>query len=475
MSIKRDAVWTALETLASQGMAFIFRLALARVLAPEAFGLIAMTMALITALQVFADFGLTAAIIQRGKQAVDGRLIARIFSMSTIISLALFVASFFLVAPIAAKFYGFSELESLIRAASIAILFAPSASIARAVMFREKKFKQYAVARTVSTIVSIVVAATVLIMTKSVWAFIVQYLLQQALSTTWTSVVAKQKPALDFNFAGIAPVLSYSSLVFLNDLIVALSQNFGTLVIGRTLSKEAVGLFALAVLITDTVRINLMTVLNRVTFVYYSEAKDDSTRLRAQYSDTVRWNCLIIFPAMTILALFAPTILTALLGSQWANMGDALRWLAVSVMIHAAGGTSSTLYKAIGRPGLDLSLFVATTLFVMVPSVLLGAHFGGIEGVAIGTAFSKLVVIIIRQVLLDRLIGQTFGRVLKVVVHVALLQLPAVGVWIVYRLALPGATWMTDAFIGGLCSIGYAALLAQQLRKSRRSPTPTAS
>ena len=57
-------VWDLLGRFLTQGSSFVLTVILARLLAPEEFGIVAMAMAFITISNVFVDFGFSSALIQ---------------------------------------------------------------------------------------------------------------------------------------------------------------------------------------------------------------------------------------------------------------------------------------------------------------------------------------------------------------------------------------------------------------------------
>ena len=64
-SVLNNLLWRFLERCGSQGVAFVVSIILARLLAPEAYGTIALITVFTTILQVFVTSGLGTALIQK--------------------------------------------------------------------------------------------------------------------------------------------------------------------------------------------------------------------------------------------------------------------------------------------------------------------------------------------------------------------------------------------------------------------------
>jgi PST family polysaccharide transporter len=185
-----------------------------------------------------------------------------------------------------------------------------------------------------------------------------------------------------------------------------------------------------------------MGILNKVLFPAYSSIQHNSEAIKQYYLRVIKINGIILFPMMTILIVLAEPVIMLGFGEEWQEAVFPLRMLAVGVIIHAVSGTSSTVMKSMGKAKLVTQLNILITLCVSVPAITLGAYFYGINGVAIGVVFFKLVGYFIYQRYIHRVIGVsmvtalsqltligTFGMVSGVIViflH-SLFQMPLIG------------------------------------------------
>lgn len=475
MSLKRDAVWTALDTFVCAGLAFLFRILVAKVLAPKDFGVAAMALSVVAIIQVFNEFGLTAALIQKNEEDLGDEVVNSTFTASVIVSSALSILTATAVSYLASIYYKEPVIQPLVATLALSLLAAPFSTVASALLYRRRQFKMIAAVRIVATMVGIASAGAWLFFNQSPWVVIFQTVVTTLLTVVGVVSLSRWKFRLNFNLRHMKEVFVFSGFVLANDVTVSLAANAGVFILGRTASPASVGLFSLASYMTDTVRRSLMSILNRVTFVHYSKIKSDLAEVRRSYISTLRWNCRVIFPTMMCFILFGPNLTVHFLGEQWGGMGGVVRWLALSVMIHAAGGTTSTLYKAIGKPGLDLAFFASTTLLLLFPGMIFGGILFGLTGVAVATAVTKLISNVIRQVFLDRIVGSTAASVLSVTSTLIILQSPLVILWCIERFVLKSTNWIADCLFMGAGLLIYGVLegprAAPQLaRRVRLSP-----
>ncbi|MBN2346551.1 MAG: oligosaccharide flippase family protein, partial [Candidatus Aminicenantes bacterium] len=157
---------------------FAFGVLLARLLAPEAFGLLAMVMVFSGFAQLFCELGLAAAIIQ--KRDLDERHLSSIFWFNLgaggILTLA-----FVLLAPALASFYRQPRLAPLVAAVSPVFVFSALVIVQHSLLTRRLAFKKLFFAESAAVLVSGAVAVLLALHGFGVWSLVCQTLLMAAL------------------------------------------------------------------------------------------------------------------------------------------------------------------------------------------------------------------------------------------------------------------------------------------------------
>lgn len=118
-SVFSNMVWRFAERCGAQLITFVVSIVLARLLAPEDYGKIALITVFTTILQVFVDSGLGTALIQ--KKDSDDLDFSSVFYFNFIVCLVLYAGMFF-VAPFIAKFYEDISLTPIVRVISLTII-----------------------------------------------------------------------------------------------------------------------------------------------------------------------------------------------------------------------------------------------------------------------------------------------------------------------------------------------------------------
>lgn len=139
ISIK-ELFWRFAERCGAQLVTFIVSIVLARILAPEVFGQIALITVFTTIMQVFVDSGLGTALIQ--KKDADDLDFSSVFYFNFEVCLVLY-AIMFMAAPIIANFYKDISLTPIIRVISLTIVISGIKGIQQSYVSHNMLFKRF--------------------------------------------------------------------------------------------------------------------------------------------------------------------------------------------------------------------------------------------------------------------------------------------------------------------------------------------
>ena len=131
-------IWRFAERTGAQMVSFVVSIILARILAPEAYGTVALVTVFTTILQVFVDSGLGTALIQ--KKDADDLDFSSVFYFNFVVCLVLY-AVMFVGAPYIAAFYENMELVPLIRVISLTLIISGVKNIQQAYVSKHLLFK----------------------------------------------------------------------------------------------------------------------------------------------------------------------------------------------------------------------------------------------------------------------------------------------------------------------------------------------
>jgi PST family polysaccharide transporter len=248
-------------------------------------------------------------------------------------------------------------------------------------------------------------------------------------------------------------VLSFGLPAAGSNLLSRLIFNVDYLIVGRMLGATALGYYTLAFRIPELIIINVFYVISGVAFPMFSRLNEDLPRLRRAFLLSVRLYCIYGLSAGVGLALVAGLVVPLVFGSQWTGATAPLVPLALYAACRSIGVGTNDVYKAIGRPGLALSLSLFR-LVVLVPSLVIGARQGGIVGVAwaqVGTALAMAVLMQARGARILSLRLPQLGRAVAPGLLAAAAVCAACAPLL--RLPLPPEVELTAVVAAGVCAV----------------------
>jgi lipopolysaccharide exporter len=430
--------WQGLSYLLGRILVLATTVVLARLLAPEDFGLVALALVFIAYVEVATDLGVAQALIFL---PADRRRNDAALAISLLVS-ALLVTAAMVAAPAVARFFDRADLTTMFRVLSLSLLLGGASQVPDALLRKRLRFRRRFVADVSRALlqgfVSIVLAAAGL----GAWAIVWGYLAggMTWLLAAWALVDYRPSPRIWRVTMGQArPLLAYGIPVAGNALLLSLVFDLDYLIVGKRLGTEALGFYTLAFRIPEMVIINVFYVLSAVAFPLFSMAREEAGRLRRGYLSVVRLQTVYGVGAGVGTAIVAPMLVPVVFGPQWEASIVPLQALALYAAFRSLGIGAVDVYKAVGRPGLAASLSFVR-LAVLAPALLIAVGWG-IDAIAWTQAVVALLLALLMQAIACRVLRlplAAFGAALVPAGAVALGVAAAAGA---VRLWMPGPEW----------------------------------
>jgi len=404
--------WVGAGLIIRESVSFLIRLLLARLLLPEHFGLIGMAMVFIGLVKTINELGLTSALVQRKEQELREEHFHTAFWASVIFGLATYCLMLVIIGPFAAWFYKEPTLKIIIAMLSIPLLIRPFSIVHTAKLTRQLRFKVIAVAETVGVVVASVVAVVLAIKGAGVWSIVAQSILIPLVTTPFLWVKTRWIPKTEFSITAFRELFSFGVYMMGHQVVVFFIKNIDYLMIGKMVGATSLGLYTLAFTLTDTFRTKIMGILNRVLYPVYAKLQNDTQAVKGYYLNVLRFNSVLVFPMMAMVAAAAEPIIVVLFGDKWSGAVLPLQWLALAVIINTWGGTAVTVLMGIGKASLNfwLSLVKGLIAFVLL---WIGINLGDINGAAVAIVVYNLIIRFINQHYLKRYIDVSEMEIIK--------------------------------------------------------------
>ncbi len=400
------ALWLGGGQIAGLALQVVLRLVLARLLAPEDFGLVAMAMFFTAFSSHLTDLGLGPALVQRSRLSEEHKSTAFWSSGAiSVLLLALLAAG----APAIGVFYGAPGVVPVVRALALGFVLGFPEGVYRNLLGRELSFRLIGLRRLLGVALGGGVGIALALRGAGVWALVAEYLVRSASGSLLYMSSSGWLPKLRFSTPALGEMWRYGRSIVGSRLVNFFNRNLDNLLIGRYLGAVPLGLYSVAYQGVLMPVLQIAQPIASVGFPAFASIQDDIPRLRRAYLSVLSVSLLVATPAPVLAIFLSPEGLPLLLGEQWRPAVLPLQILSVVAFIQIAMSLSPPLFNALGRSDLSFK-WTLIALVANTAGIVAGLRWG-IVGVAIGYLTAVALTCPIQFAMAGRLIGLPLGVV----------------------------------------------------------------
>lgn len=350
---KKGLVWSAFERFGTQGVQFLFSLLLARLLAPEDYGIIAMPMIFLGLAQVFIDSGFANALVRKPNLTEND--LSTAFWFNVFVGLVCYVVLFISSSAIA-SFYDTPILAPILKITALSTLFNPLCTVQQAILTRSIDFKKQAHVSIVGAILGGCFGVFLAYNNYGVWALALSQCLSSLYRVVMLWIITKWKPILSWSSDSFKYLWGFGSKLMFSGILETLYQNMYTLVIGKVYSSSSLGYYTRAQHFAQFPSLNIYGILRRVTLPVLSSIQSDETKTIRVFEKILRVTVFIIFPLMFFLIAISEPMIKILLTDKWIQTVPILQVLSFAMMSIPVDALNLSLLTVKGRSDLFLRL-----------------------------------------------------------------------------------------------------------------------
>jgi O-antigen/teichoic acid export membrane protein len=395
----RAGSWTLFGYSVALVLRLLGNLIMARLLAPEAFGIMAMATTINVIVGLFSDIGLRQAIIQ-SKNGQNEEFLNTAWTVQIVRGAWIWVACLLIAGGLyfadragwvpTNNVYGNSILPAIIAVGSFSSVILGFQSMKLTIMSRRLELRRVTLIDLIQMTASYAVAIVMGWLTHSVWSFIVNgivgSIVYTLLSHFWLSghrdQLAWSRPALN-------EILRFGRWVFVSSIIGVLAMNGDRLLLGGWITAASLGFYSIASGLSSMVDGIAGRIFANVSLPALGEiARDRPERVPEVYT-RMRWGADTLYIVVAgFLYATGQKIITILYDPRYLPAGDMLQLLSFGLLF-SRYSLAQSAYVALGKPNYVAALNVAKviSLFALVPTMF---YFFGIRGAILGVALYLL-------------------------------------------------------------------------------------
>lgn len=401
-------IWRFLERIGAQGISFIVSLVLARLIAPEAYGTIAIVMVFTNILQVFVDSGLGMALVQ--KKNADSKDFSTVFYFNILICILIYI-TLWIAAPAIAIFYEDSNLISIVRVLGIVIVISGVRNIQQSYVSKELMFKKFFFSTLGGTFISAVVGCTMAYLGYGVWAIVGQYLSNGLIDTLILWITVRWRPTKEFSFHRLRRLLSFGWKMLISSLINTLYGNIRQLLIGKFYTSADLAYYNKGASFPNLLVANINTSIDSVLLPSMAMQQDNKEAVKNMVRRSIKMSSYLMWPMMIGLAVCAEPIVKILLTEKWLGVIPYIRIYCVALAVEPFQTANLNAIKALGRSDIFLKLEIVKKI-IAIAIVLISIRFGVIA-VALGTMVYAFIATVINSFPNKKLLDYSYAEQLR--------------------------------------------------------------
>jgi len=408
--------WTFAERFSAQLVSFVVSIVLARLIAPDAFGVIALVLVFINILDTFAVAGFGTALIQ--KKNADSLDFSTVFHFSIFFSAFLYFC-LFITAPLIAKFYNQPLVEIIIKVLGIRVFFAGVNSVQRAYVSRQMQFKRFFYSTFIGTLISAVIGISLATFGYGIWALVAQYLSNAILGTAALFLIIDWRPKLEFSYTRLKSLFSFGWKILGSNLLSTIYVELTDLVIGRLYTPASLAYYNRGKKFPHLFVSQIMSAIDTVLFPAMSKHQDNLVKLKSDIRYSIRVTSFVIFPLVFGMAMVAEKLIVVLLTDKWIDSVIYLQIACISYALLPISISNIQAIKAMGRSDIYLKLDIIKKILGV--SLLFVFCRQGVFAIVIADALSNFIGLFVNVFPNKKLVNYSFKELLLDIYPSALL------------------------------------------------------
>ena len=375
--IKTATKWSSVTEIVARLITPITSMVLARLLTPEAFGVVTTLTMIITFAELFTDAGFQKYLVQHEFIGDTDREQSTNVAFWSNFVLSLFIWGIIAVfAEPLATLVGSPGLGNVLIIACISIPLAAFSSIQMALYRRDLDFKTLFKVRIVSILIPLVITIPLALLLRSFWALVLGTIAQNMVNAVLLTIYSSWKPRLFFSFAKLKEMLSFTIWSLFEAISIWLTGYVDVFIVGTMLSQHYLGLYKTSSALVGQIMGLITAATTPVLFSSLSRLQDEEEEFRNLFFRFQKLVGLLVIPIGVGIFCFSDFITSVLLGNQWMEASGFIGlWGVTSAITIVLSHYCSEIYRSKGRPKLSV-LVQWLHIIVLWPVVLVAVKYG---------------------------------------------------------------------------------------------------
>ena len=366
--------WSTLGHILPQAVNPLITIYIARLLCPEAYGIIAIATIVISFLQLFLSQGFTTALIQKqGNKKEVYRTADFIFSFNLIMS-SIFYLIILISSSAIAQFFHNPEAKTVISILSLGIVIHAFGDVQLAMLQKNMDFKSIFYRQIVPVLSNLMVTLPLASLGYGVWALVAGKLVSDILAAIILWWKSEWKPKFNFSFKENAGIIRFGLFMILSSLMAWGISQGDNLIVGKFLTTKELGLYRTGFDLDARIFNLFLASLAPVLYSKFCTINSNEDK-RKYYMKVKKYISMLVFPIIAGLILVSGYFDNLILGDKWKGISFIMAILALNPGIGNLWNLLPAFLKSLGKPQI---ITVITIIYgiIYLPLLLIFVRYG---------------------------------------------------------------------------------------------------
>jgi O-antigen/teichoic acid export membrane protein len=442
--LKSSGILTAASGIENTAR-LIRNMIVARILAPEEFGIMAIIISVTWSFKAFTQLGVQQCIIQN-QAGGEKQFLNAAWIVSTCVGVLITLLGI-IIAPVISKIYSQPMLTIMLQVCFLTILFESMISPRIYLYEKELKYLKWSLIMQGAGIINVCVSICLSLYLRNVWALIIALLAEASFRLISSYIICPFLPSKAINKKYFMIIVKFSMGIIGLPILLMIFTQADVFYLGKMVTLEEVGKYSLALILARTIHMIYTMTVGRLMIPLFSKVQNDLNRFRKNYLSLIKSMCIYGIPMITFICIYSEPIITLAYGQSYSTVSMAYTVLCVSFYFTLLNELTASCFISLAKPEMYRNYSFIRVLVIIIVLYPLIKYYG-LNGAAISVLIATFIFWLLLLNKLDDIIQ------FKVIIYLKYILFGATSSLFVISVGLPICNSSIRSMILKLC-IGF--------------------
>lgn len=376
----KGVMWTAVGKYAGIAVQIIISMVLARLIAPEDFGVVAIAQVAISFVSILSDLGIGAAVIQN--KSLTNKDLDSIFTFTILFAIVLSIIVT-AASPFIADFYNNQKLVPISIMIAIAMLFNIIDTVPTSLFMKDKRFAFIAKRDLFFNVIGGIISVVYALLGGGCYALVLAPIIRAICLLVVNLHNYPRHIDWRMHLEPLKKIFSFSVFQMLFNVVNYFSRNLDKLIIGKALNMKELGYYQKSYQLMLMPLQNVTFVITPVLQPFLSDYQDDLNFISEKYLKIIKLVATISVPIGVLLYFCGYEIIYIMFGANWTPAVPSFEILAWSIPLQMVLSTTGSIFQATNQTKMLFLTGTINTCVTVAGFILCTILHGGLEGFAL--------------------------------------------------------------------------------------------